>query len=350
MDSDDVVDLRSDTVTRPTPEMRRAMAEAQVGDDVYGEDPTVRRLEGVAAERVGHPAALFVPTGTMGNQVALHVHCRPGHEVLLDARSHILRFEKAALAVLSGLMPRAVETPDGFLTPEAVDAHFSPDDVIHSPTGAVALETTHNLAGGRVLPLALGRSVQGAAARRGVPVHLDGARLFNAAAALGVPAREVAAGYDSVMFCLSKGLGAPVGSLLCGSAGFVAEARKVRKLFGGGMRQAGVLAAAGLVALETMAGRLAHDHEVARRLARGLAQVPGLAVPVPPETNIVLLTVGAEPLGPSPAETLVRRLGERGVRALALGPDRVRFVTHYDLPADAVDRCLEAARVALGRG
>jgi threonine aldolase len=345
------VDLRSDTLTKPTPEMRRAMAEAEVGDDVFGEDPTVRRLEELAGSRLGMEAAVFVPSGTMGNQVALHVHAKPGSEVILDASSHILNFEKAAMAVLSGLLPRPVVTEGGMLTAAQVDALIAPSDVVHTPTGLVALENTQNMSGGRVMPVARAREIQDVAHRRGLPVHLDGARIFNAAAALGLPVADVAAGFDSVMFCLSKGLGAPVGSMLCGSDEFVQEARKVRKLFGGGMRQVGVLAAAGLVALEKMAPRVGEDNETARRIAEGLSAVPGIEFPSPPETNILIFRVllswfqNAPPQGQT-AVPFTERLRDRGILTLPVGPDRVRMVTHFDLPADAVERTVAAVSEA----
>ncbi|UCG38516.1 MAG: threonine aldolase family protein, partial [bacterium] len=289
-----IIDLRSDTVTRPTREMRKAMAEAEVGDDVYGEDPTVNRLEEVAARRMGYEAALYVPTGTMGNQVALAVHTRPGEEAVCDADSHIVHYEMAAMAALSGLLPRALVTEDGFPTPDQVSEAIRPDIGYLARTGIVTLENTHNRAGGRVMAVGRQREIQAVARARGVPVHLDGARIFNAAAALGVDAGEVAAGFDSVMFCLSKGLGAPVGSVLCGGRDFIREARRVRKRFGGGMRQVGVLAAAGLVALESMTGRLVQDHETARQLAEGLSRIPGIAFPAMPQTNILIFTVDEE--------------------------------------------------------
>ncbi len=343
-----IVDLRSDTVTRPTAEMRRAMAEAVVGDDVYGEDPTVNRLEEAAAAVMGLEAALFVPTGTMGNQVALAVHTRPGEEVVCEADSHILHYEMAAMAALSGLLPRPVVTENGLMTPNQVADAIQPDIGYLARTGAVSLENTHNRASGKVMPVVLQREIQEVCRTKGVPVHLDGARIFNAAAALDLPAGELAAGFDSVMFCLSKGLGAPVGSVLCGGRHFIREARRVRKRFGGGMRQAGVLAAAGLVALEGMRGRLAEDHATARQLARGLEQVPGLAFPALPETNILIFTVGEEWFGGRPPEdgnlagAFVGRLREQGILALALDKRKVRMVTHYDLPADAVGRTVEA--------
>ncbi|TNF46737.1 low specificity L-threonine aldolase, partial [bacterium] len=286
-----MVDLRSDTVTKPTPRMRRAMAEAEVGDDVYGEDPTIRRLEETAAEMLKMEAAIYLPTGTMGNQVALHVHCRPGREVVVEARSHIMNYEMAAMAALSGLLPNPVYTNDGIMTAEQVEAAFRPDIYYLARTGLVTLENTHNMAGGRVMPLDRVREIREVAHRAGIPMHLDGARIFNAAASLGVPVQEAVDGFDSVMFCLSKGLGAPVGSMLCASKEFIVEARRVRKMFGGGMRQAGVIAAAGLVALEDLVDRVSEDHVTARKLAEGMAGIPGIEVPVYPESNILMCRI-----------------------------------------------------------
>ena len=342
------IDLRSDTVTRPTPEMRKAMAEAEVGDDVYGEDPTVNRLQEAAAGMLDFEAALFVPTGSMGNQVALAVHTRPGEEVVCDADSHILHYEMAAMAALSGLLPRALNTADGFPDAGQVADAIQPDIGYLARTGLVSLENSHNRGGGAVMEVAKQREVQQAARSKGVPVHLDGARIFNAAAALGVDVREVAKGFDSVMFCLSKGLGAPVGSLLCGSVEFIGEARRIRKRFGGGMRQVGVLAAPGLVALERMTARLAEDHDTARRIAEGLAQFPGIAFPHPPRTNIVIFTVGPEWFGDKAPEdgnyagSFIHHLKDNGILALALDKRKVRMVTHFDLPRDAAWRTIAA--------
>ena len=343
-----LIDLRSDTVTRPTPEMRKAMADAEVGDDVYSEDPTVNRLEETAAGMLGFEAALFVPTGSMGNQVALAVHTRPGEEVVCDADSHILHYEMAAMAALSGLLPRVLTTVEGFPNAGQVSEAIQPDIGYLARTGLVSLENSHNRGGGAVMEIQEQRKVQEAAHQRGIPVHLDGARIFNAAIALGVDVREVAAGFDSVMCCLSKGLGAPVGSLLCGSVDLIKEARRIRKRFGGGMRQVGVLAAPGLVALERMTGRLAEDHDTARRIAEGVAQFPGIAFPTMPRTNILIFTVGPEwydtktPQDGNFAGGFVQHLKENGILALALDKKRVRMVTHYDLPEDTVEQTLKA--------
>ncbi len=344
-----VVDLRSDTVTRPTPAMRRAMADAVVGDDVYGEDPTINLLQEKAADLLGFEDSLFMPSGTMGNQTALFVHCRPGTEGVVEAKSHILNYEMAAMAAISGLLPNAIYTEDGMMTSEQVRSAVRPDIYYYARTRLVALENTHNMAGGRVIPLQIQREIQDVSRGKGLALHLDGARIFNAAAHLEVPVGEVASGFDSVMFCLSKGLGAPVGSMLCGSADFIREARRVRKMFGGGMRQAGVIAAAGLVALEETAFRVIEDNANAGRIAERISRIPGLKVPVMPDTNIIILEVDRKWFGHGGPENddwaagFVRHLAGQGVLALALGRERVRMVTHYDLPEDAVERTVRAA-------
>lgn len=344
----EIIDLRSDTVTRPDAEMRRAMAAAEVGDDVFGEDPTVRRLEEEAAAAVGHEAALFVPSGTMGNQVALHLHGRPGREVICDAASHIVHYELGAMAALSGLLPRTLTSPRGQLQPEAVERAIAPDVSYRARTGVIAVENTHNMAGGTVYPPQLLEALRALARRHGLPIHLDGARIFNAATALGVPAARLAGGFDSVMFCLSKGLGAPVGSLVCGTAAFIRDARRVRKMLGGGMRQVGVLAAAGLVALTKGPGRLAEDHANAALLARGLAELPGLELdPSTVETNIVIFRIteafpgaGATAGDGGPAALFLAALAERGVLGVPVDHERVRLVTHRDVSRAQVEAAL----------
>ncbi len=347
-DKHPIVDLRSDTVTKPTPRMRRAMAEAEVGDDVYGEDPTIRRLEETAAEMLKMEAAIYLPSGTMGNQVALHVHCRPGREVVVEARSHIMNYEMAAMAALSGLLPNPVYTEGGIMTAEQVEAACRPDIYYLARTGLVALENTHNMVGGRVMQLDRVREIQDVTRRARIALHLDGARIFNAAASLGVPVHEAAAGFDSVMFCLSKGLGAPVGSMLCASKGFIVEARRVRKMFGGGMRQAGIIAAAGLVALEDHVDRISEDHDTARKLADELSEVPGVEVPFYPESNILMCRITDQwfqkdlPEDGDAASVFVDRLRERGILALAINSRQVRMVTHFDLPENAVGRTINA--------
>lgn len=344
-----MIDLRSDTVTRPTPAMRRAMADAEVGDDVYDEDPTVHRLEELAAAMLERQAALFVPTGTMGNQIAVHLHTRPGSEVIIEARGHIFNFEMGAMAVWSGALPRPLETPDGLLRPAQVEAAINPAVTYRTPTRLLCLENTHNLWSGLPMDAARTRALADTAHRHGLRVHLDGARLFNAAAALGCSPAALAAGCDSVMFCLSKGLAAPVGSLLVGDADFIAEARRVRKLFGGGMRQVGVLAAAGIVALTTMVDRLAEDHARARRLAAGLAELPGVELdPQRVLTNIIVATLRGVREGEStPAARFVAGMRERGVLCGAFGHRQIRLVTHYEITDGDAEAALEAARAVL---
>ncbi|MCA8943615.1 MAG: aminotransferase class I/II-fold pyridoxal phosphate-dependent enzyme [Planctomycetes bacterium] len=331
-------DFRSDTITRPTREMRDAMASAVVGDDVFGEDPTVARLERAAADLLGMDAAVFVPSGTMANQVAIHVHCRSGDEAICDARAHVALFEAGAAARFSGVTLRGLASEDGFPSVGAIDAAIQPDDVHRTRTRLLALENTHNMAGGTVLD-AVGVADRVACARRhGLVVHVDGARLVNASVAAGASPAELVRGADSVSLCLSKGLGAPVGSVLAGNAGFVAEARRARKAFGGGMRQAGVVAAAGLIALRDGPELLARDHERATRLAEGLRDVAGVR-PHTPQTNMVMLDVA-----PGRAASLVDFIARREVYALAVLADRIRFVVHRDLEESAIERCLEAVR------
>lgn len=353
MGKNQVVDLRSDTVTKPTPDMRNAMVQAEVGDDVYGEDPTVNRLEEMAAEKLGMQAAILMPTGTMGNQTALHIHCRPGSEVIVEERSHISNYEMAAMAALSGLLAHPVCTDDGLMTAGQVRGAIRPDIYYLSRTALVALENTHNMAGGKVMPLERTREILNVAKEAGVPAHLDGARIFNAAQSLDITVKDAVSGFDSVMFCLSKGLGAPVGSILAGAKEFISEARRVRKMFGGGMRQAGIIAAAGIVALEVMVERIQNDHEAAQTLADGFSQIGGIEVPVKPETNIIMLSIKpswfGEQVKKNPPESgdlagaFVDHLRKAGVLSLAIDHEQVRMVTHYDLPDDGIERAVEAA-------
>lgn len=323
------IDLRSDTVTRPTPEMRRAMAEAEVGDDVYGEDPTVNRLEQRAAQILQKEAALFVPTGTMGNQIAIKVHTRHGQEVVCEERAHIMNLEMATLAAFSGVMPRAIHGEDGLLTWPEIKKRIAPASYYRAQTGLISLENSNSLAGGTVYPQAMADEICDRAHEAGLPVHLDGARIFNAAVALGKSAAGISGKFDSVMFCLSKGLAAPVGSMLAGSGAFIEKARAYRKALGGGMRQAGILAAAGLIALEKMPARLHEDHENARVLAEGLAQIPGIKIdPKKTPTNILVFEIGGT--GMDTAE-FSRKLGGKNILANGIDPERMRFVTHLDV-------------------
>jgi len=335
--------LRSDTVTRPTEEMRRAMARAEVGDDVFGEDPTVIRLEEEAASLVGKEAALFVPSGTMGNQAAVLAHTERGDEVVADADAHVYYYEVGSPAMLAGVQIRPVHR---LLSPEGVDrlkAALRPPDIHFPRTRLLCLENTFNRGGGTVVPAEGMAALYALAKERGLAVHLDGARIFNAAVASGIPAAAFTRYCDSVMFCLSKGLAAPVGSLLAGTKAFIERARKYRKALGGGMRQAGVLAAAGLVALKRIP-ELAGDHHNARVLAEGLAALKSLKIDLSAvQTNIIV----AETVGPTSAE-VIAILGERGVRCVAFGPRLVRFVTHKDVNRDDIAYALRVARGVLG--
>jgi len=328
------IDLRSDTVTQPTEEMRQAMARAEVGDDVYGEDPTINRLEELAAEKVGKEAALFVPSGTMGNQISVLTHTQRGDEVIVESEAHIYFYEVAGLAALSSVQVRLVKGVRGVLDPADVAAAIRPAN-IHFPRSALlCLENTHNRAGGTVTGVQRMRELAEVAHAHGLAVHLDGARIFNAAIALGVDVKELTAPVDSVMFCLSKGLSAPVGSLVAGSKEWIARARKYRKLLGGGMRQAGVLAAAGIVALEKMVDRLAEDHANARLLGEGLTQIPGIKLDLETvQTNMVTFEIEKPGLD---GAAFVRELLVRGVKANATGPKRIRFVTHKDVNREDV--------------
>jgi len=323
-----MIDLRSDTVTRPTPAMRQAMAAAEVGDDVYGEDPTVNQLERDAAAVFGKEAAIFVPTGTMGNQIAIRLHTEHGQEVICESRSHVLDWEMAMTAAFSGCQARTVEGERGVLTWEKIRRAIGPKIYYRQPTGLVCLENTHNMAGGTVTPLDVMKEVWRGAREAGLPVHLDGARVFNAVTALGLCVAELTAGVDTVMFCLSKGLGAPVGSMLVGSAKAIERARVFRKALGGGMRQAGVLAAAGAIALHEMPKRLAEDHANARLLADAVKNEAGAEIDLAAvQTNIVIFQLKGE----GDATAFCAGLKQRSVLASAIGPHSVRFVTHYDV-------------------
>jgi threonine aldolase len=336
------IDLRSDTVTRPTAPMRKAMAEAEVGDDVYGEDPTVNRLEARAAEILGMEAALFVPSGTMGNAIAIRILTRRGDEVLVERRSHVVRYELSGMSVLSGVMPRMADAPGGHLTPEHVRAAMAPRAYYKSDVSLVVLENTHNLGGGTVQRVDEVQGVVAAARECGFRVHVDGARIWNAAVALGVPPKALVKGVDTVMACLSKGLCAPVGSILAASRERIEEARGARKLLGGGMRQAGILAAAGLVALDTLVARLADDHANARVLAEALGRGKGVQV-LPVETNMVVATLEGRT-----APDVVAALREAGVLASAMDGRTLRVVTHHDVSREDCARAAAAIEQVLG--
>lgn len=339
-----MIDLRSDTVTKPTPAMRHAMAHAEVGDDVYQEDPTVNRLEARAAEIMGKEAGLFVPTGCMGNNIALKLHTEHGQEVICDARAHIHNYELSMLAWFAGCLARAIPTSNGLLTWEQIAKEIRPLGPHAAPTGLIEVENTHNVAGGTVYPLAQLAEIKRGAESRGLPVHMDGARFFHAATALGVAPAEIAQYADTVMFCLSKGLGAPVGSMLVGSQALMDKGRLYRKRLGGGMRQAGILAAAGLIALEQMPARLGEDHANAAYLAQALAEIPGLAVEPHAGTNIVFF--GCADTGRT-AEHLAAQLLEKGVVMIAMGPYRLRAVTHFDVDRAACEEAVAILRQLL---
>ncbi len=341
-----IVDLRSDTVTRPTREMRKAMADAEVGDDVFGEDPTVRKLEEAAAARLGKEAALFVASGTMANLVSLLVHCGRGDEMILGDQAHIFYYEQAGSAAVGGIHPRTVPNrPDGTVDLDTVAAAVRADDVHFPRSRLLVLENTHNRCNGSPLTAGYMTEAGNLAHGLGLKLHVDGARIFNAAVALGTTPAELVAPADSASFCLSKGLSAPVGSMVCGSSAFVAEARRTRKLLGGGMRQAGVLAAAGLVALTRMVDRLEEDHQNAKRLAAGLAGIEGLAVALERvRTNLVFIDTRETGMT---APKLVDRLKSLGTLCLASGPQQIRAVTHHPLTAADIDDALTAFREAV---
>jgi threonine aldolase len=341
------VDLRSDTVTRPNPEMRRAMSEAVVGDDVYGEDPTVNLLQSRAAEIFAREAALFVPSGSMGNLVAIKVWTHHGNEVICEERGHINQFEMAAMSAVAGCLPRPIYVEDGILTWERIEPMLQPRVYARAQTGLISLESSHNMAGGTVYPVEVSDEICDRAHAAGYPVHLDGARIFNASVFLGRGVVDLTKKFDSVMFCLSKGLGAPVGSVLVGSREFIDKARVYRKMFGGGMRQAGVLAAAGLVAIEKSPSRLHEDHANARHLAEGLAKLPGICVDLKKvQTNIVIFDVAGT--GRTAAD-LSRALAQRHILANPTGRTAMRVVTHCDVDRAGIDCALAVFADALSR-
>jgi len=343
------IDLRSDTVTKPTEEMREAMARAEVGDDVYLEDPTANRLQELAAAMLGKEAALFVASGTMGNQVCLNIHTRPGQEVILEERSHIFNYEMGAMAAISGTLPRPVRGEDGLLNWQSIESAIRPRSAYYvAQTGLVALENSHNMAGGAVMPLERMNDICDRAHALGLPVHLDGARIFNAAIALGRNVDELARPFDSVMFCLSKGLCAPIGSMIAGTREFVDRALAVRRMFGGSMRQVGVIAAAGIVALEKMTKRLAEDHANAQLLARGLAQIAGVEIdPEKVQTNIIVFDISGT--GQTTAE-FSSALKESGVLANGINLREMRMVTHRDVTRTDCQQALRIASEILSAG
>ncbi|MFQ5934003.1 MAG: low-specificity L-threonine aldolase [Dehalococcoidia bacterium] len=336
-----VIDLRSDTVSLPTPQMREAIAQAELGDDVFGEDPTVKKLEATAAEKMGKEAALLVSSGTQGNLVSILSHCQRGDEVILGDLAHTFRYEAGSVSALGGVHVFTVPNDErGRLDTSAVQQAIRPKDAHFPNTALVCIENTHNLCGGAALGLEDIAPVAEVADRHGLPLHLDGARIFNASVALEVEPKDLAAPFSSVTFCLSKGLSCPVGSVVCGSEEFIVKAHRIRKALGGGMRQAGIIAAAGLVALDTMVGRLAEDHANARALAEGLAEIPGLGVDLDRvQTNMVMVRVERD----VPNE-IVQALVERNVRVLDREHGNLRLVTHYGIDEEDIGRAIEAFR------
>ena len=331
------IDLRSDTITQPTPAMREAMASAEVGDDVFDEDPTVARLEARVAEMLGKEAAAFTPSGTMANQLALRAHTEPGDEILIDGNAHIYYYEAGGPAALAGVMCRCLPGVRGIFTVGDVEAALRPADLHFSPTKLVCVENTHTRGGGSVWPMERIRKIEEVSRQHGMRLHLDGARLWNASVATGIPERDYAAHFDSVSVCFSKGLGAPIGSALCGSRELIQRARRFRKMFGGGMRQAGIIAAGALHALDHHRIRLEEDHANARTLATGLNKVPGLAVdPASVQTNIVLIRVAT-----LPAPELARKLDQAGVRVFAVGPDTLRAVTSLMVTSEEIAQAVK---------
>jgi threonine aldolase len=346
--SEKIIDLRSDTVTKPSPAMRRAMHEAEVGDDVYLEDPTVNRLQSRAAEIFGREAGLFVPSGSMGNLTCIMAQATRGQEVICEAAGHIYNYEMASMCALGGVLPRVIPATNGILHWEQIATAIREKAYYRSQSALVALENTHNMAGGTVYPTALASQICDRAHEAGLRVHLDGARVFNAAVYLGEPVAEITMKFDSVQFCLSKGLGAPVGSMIVGSKDFIERCRVIRKMLGGGMRQVGVLAAAGLVALEEGPKLLPVDHENAQVLAQGLAEIPGIQIdPKTVQTNIVIFDIGQPRLG---APQFVEELNQRKVLTGAVDATRVRVVTHRDVSRGDCEQAVRIIGEVVGAG
>ena len=333
------IDLRSDTVTLPTPTMRDAIYRAELGDDVFGEDPTTNRLEKIAAERMGKEAAMMVASGTMGNLVCVLTHCRRAEEVILGNRSHTFLYESGSMSAVGGIHPHTIANqPDGTMLLEDIEAAIRGHNVHFPRTRLICLENTHNRCNGSALTPDYMETVGALAKDRGLMVHLDGARVFNAAVALQVDVKELTRHVDSLVFCLSKGLSAPIGSVVCGSREFIAEARRNRKVLGGGMRQSGIIAAAGIIALEQMVDRIAEDHANAQRLAKGIARIPGLSIePEKVQTNIIYFSLVSRELT---TEKLVAQLGNKGIKILQTEPTRLRAVTHYGISAEDIDLAL----------
>ncbi|HHW03229.1 MAG TPA: low-specificity L-threonine aldolase [Thermoanaerobacterales bacterium] len=341
------IDLRSDTVTMPTPEMREAMYKAEVGDDVYGEDPTINRLEEMAKDLLGKEAAMFVTSGTQGNQVCVMTHTRPGEEIILEEKCHIITYEVGGIGYLAGVQAKLIKGERGAMNPEDIEAAIREEDIHQPRTSLICVENTHNRAGGTVIPMDVLRRTHEVARMHGIPVHMDGARIFNAATYLKVPVREIAKYADSVMFCLSKGLCAPVGSIVAGSREFIVRARKFRKMMGGGLRQAGFLAAAGIVALEKMTTRLQEDHDNARLLAEGLNSIPGISIDMETvQTNIVICDISGLNLT---GDAFSRKLFEKGIRVNGGKSPIVRFVTHHGIEKEDVEKTIDAIKTIAKR-
>ena len=330
-----MIDLRSDTVTKPSPEMREAMAHAEVGDDVFGEDPTVNRLQQQAAQLLGKEAALFVPSGTMANQLSVRLHTHPGDEMIVEAGAHVVRYESGAAAALSGVQTCWLPGTRGILQPDQIEAAIRPPEYHNPPTTLVSLENTHNRGGGTIYPIDTIAAIRKVVEPRGIAMHLDGARLFNAVVATGVSAADYARYFETVSFCLSKGLGAPIGSLICADAARITKLRRLRKMFGGGMRQAGIVAAAGLYALDHNIERLAEDHRHAKQIAEALVGLPGVRIsPEHVETNIVVLDIAGTGRR---AEDVLARLRAESLLLVAFGRTTLRAVTHLDVSADQIE-------------
>ncbi len=340
------IDFRSDTVTMPTEKMREAMARALVGDDVYGEDPTVCALEELAAQKMGKEAGLFLPSGTMGNQIAVKTHTISGQEVIVESKSHIYNYEVGALASICGVQAHPISSDFGAIDPEPLIESIREEDIHYANTGLICLENTHNQHGGTVVPIENMKVIYQVAKEYKIPLHLDGARIFNAAIYLKTDVKNIAEYADSIMFCLSKGLGAPVGSMLVGSKDFIEKARKVRKMFGGGMRQAGIIAAAGIVSLEEMVNRLEDDHITAKVLGEGLNQINGLKVDLKTlQTNIVMCDVINPKIN---TDQLIEDLKKEGILCATAGKGRIRFVTHYSLDMEDIDYTLGLVSKVIG--
>ncbi|HHU68980.1 MAG TPA: low-specificity L-threonine aldolase [Thermoanaerobacterales bacterium] len=336
-----IIDLRSDTVTLPTQEMREAMACAEVGDDVHGEDPTINKLEQMSSELFGKEAALFLPSGTMGNQIAIMTHTNKGDEIIIEEQSHIFLFEVGAAAALSGVQAKTIKGHNGILDPDDIERSIRPEDIHEPRTSLICIENTHNRAGGTVVPLDTMKAIKEIGEKYNIPIHIDGARIFNAATALGVDVKVIANYADTVMFCLSKGLCAPVGSMLVGTKDWIEKARRNRKMLGGGMRQAGILAAAGLVALEKMTNRLGEDHENARLLAEGLNNIPLLKIDMETvQTNMVYIDYSETGLT---EKQIISEFERHGIKVDPEYP-LIRMVTHYGISKEDIQYTIQAAK------